>query len=165
MPLYSFFNRPVVAPEDLLITDRDTWSALTPDQQKAYVGEIERARLACRANRSFTVNGNINFIIGATVGGLLSSLTPNHWSLNKRSTPFFALGMIGLVVDWFLVTQRCQLEYPLPQGFSQVTGRAIAPDTPENPLMPSSTSTQYRQRHEPQPQLSASSQQQRPAPT
>jgi hypothetical protein len=136
----SLFSRPQTPASELVITDASTWASLTEEQQYAYVSEIEKARLACRANRTFTVKGNQNFIIGAGVGGLITSLTPNHWSLNKRSTPFFALGLFGIIADWLVVTQKCQFEYPLPEGFSQITGKRRMPGAPDNPLMPSSTS-------------------------
>lgn len=136
----SFFNRPQAKASDIVITDQSTWQSLTDDEQRAYVAEIERARLACRANRTFTLKGNQNFLMGATIGGIITSLTPNHWSLNKRSAPFFGIGLMGIIADWMVVTQRCQFEYPLPEGYSQITAKPRIEGAPENPLMPSSTS-------------------------
>jgi len=74
--------------------------------------QLGRARLDCQTYRSFSLDGNKFFGGGAALGGVLSMLSPNHWSMRRRAFPFFTLGVIGIVADYFDTLAYCTLKFP-----------------------------------------------------
>lgn len=100
------------APPDLL--NDEQWLLMNERQRAEYASKIARVRRECRSYASFTLSGNMYFIISCCIGGAISALAPPYWSMRKRSAPFFVAGLFGIIADNENVKRKCHEKYPLP---------------------------------------------------